>query len=128
MNNFKWEVALLFLPILLLVLALLFYFNQPKQINFWCGYRTKSSMKNSDTWTTANKIAARWFLILSSVLVVLLLIIILVLEKASLISIFGSIKTFFFYIIGTIHIIITASILIVEYQLNKIFDAIGDRK
>ncbi|MGC6480557.1 MAG: SdpI family protein [Flavobacteriaceae bacterium] len=31
----------------------------PKKINFWYGYRTRTSMKNQETWTYAQKIAAQ---------------------------------------------------------------------
>ncbi len=34
----------------------------PREPNFWIGYRTRASMKNSDTWQLANRISMAWML------------------------------------------------------------------
>lgn len=65
---------LLILPIMILC-GYLMYRHAPKEINSLCGYRTKRSMKNQDTWVFANQYCGRlWIrlgllMILPSVLV-----------------------------------------------------------
>jgi uncharacterized membrane protein len=48
-----------------LVLALFLKAVPPKKINWGYGYRTLRSMKNQDTWDTANSIMVRGLLILT---------------------------------------------------------------
>ena len=45
-------------PLIIFIVALIFYRFPPKNINSFCGYRTTRSMKNIETWNEANKYSA----------------------------------------------------------------------
>ena len=53
------EYSLLLVPAIILVVGLLFNKYPPKKINFFVGYRTCKSMKDSETWKFANKYSAK---------------------------------------------------------------------
>ena len=48
-------VMVLLVPLTMMLFGYLFYFKPPKNINGIYGYRTKRSMKNSQTWEFAHE-------------------------------------------------------------------------
>ena len=57
MNDFWFFmlVSVLLVPVTMILLGNLFYYRPPKKINSIYGYRTKRSMKNSQTWKFAHE-------------------------------------------------------------------------
>ncbi|WP_394333810.1 SdpI family protein [Spirosoma endophyticum] len=121
-------LTILFIPTSILILAVILYYRQPKEINFWYGYRTGFSMKNKDTWSVANRISAVCLLYTTLVFETLLILIILILRKAGLIEWFGSIKSFFFVVAGFSTALVLIPIIVTEYKLTKIFTSNGERR
>ena len=130
MATLHWQnvMTILFAPLLLTVLAWVFYRYPPTTINPWYGYRTPLSMKNIDTWQTANRLAARYNLFLSVGVLGATLLCMIVLGKSGLLTVFGSLKSFFFWVMGISTSVILLTILLVEYALRKRFDRQGNRK
>ena len=57
MNNGFWIFMLVMaelVPVTMMLFGCLFYYRPPKNINGIYGYRTKRSMKNSQTWAFAH--------------------------------------------------------------------------
>ncbi len=57
--------------IVILIVAVVYFLNPPKQINAFYGYRTPLSRKNPENWIKANRLASVILLLLSFVLVLL---------------------------------------------------------
>ena len=57
MHDFWFFMLLMVLlvPVTMMVFGCVFYYKPPKKINSIYGYRTKRSMKNSQTWEVAHK-------------------------------------------------------------------------
>ena len=49
----------LVIPIIMIGFGFLFGKRPPKEINYLCGYRTRMSMKNIDTWVFAHRYCGR---------------------------------------------------------------------
>ena len=45
--------------VFMLIIFIIYFLYPPKKINYLYGYRTKQSMLNNETWTFANKYAAK---------------------------------------------------------------------
>ncbi|WP_369008797.1 SdpI family protein [Larkinella sp. C7] len=112
----------------MLIASLLYYFYPPKKINLFYGYRTKLSMINSDTWTTANGFASKYMLNLISIYSIILSITLSFLRRDGIIHVFYSLKNFFLITIFLLSLLILLSIILVELKLNAIFDSSGKRK
>lgn len=124
----KWLLPVLFVPALILGMAVVFYYKQPKKINPWYGYRTAFSMKNQDTWTVANQLSTAWLLYTFSIFFGVLVLLLLVLGKEGIKYWFGSIKGFFLIVTGLSTVLIFVPIVITEYKLKQIFAPDGTRK
>lgn len=68
------DIVLLFMYILvgviLLILSLIMYYAPPSKINWMIGYRTRRSMKDDDSWKTAQKYSAKVMLIISVICII----------------------------------------------------------
>ena len=53
------------ISIIILIISILFVFNQPKNINDFYGYRTFKSKKNIENWKYSNNFFATYFLYIS---------------------------------------------------------------
>ncbi|SFP78255.1 SdpI/YhfL protein family protein [Halolactibacillus halophilus] len=61
MNDPTWLYDLI-LPLIMIVFDYLFSKKQPKNINYFIGYRTKRSMASKENWIYANKrLGELWF-------------------------------------------------------------------
>ena len=60
-----YSTAAIIIAIALNLVALIYKFFQPKEINTLYGYHMKSSMHNQDTWREANQYAANIMMALS---------------------------------------------------------------
>lgn len=129
MATLHWQsvLTIIFPSLLLTVLAWVFYRYPPATINPRYGYRTPLSMKNVDTWQTANRLAARYNLFLSAGVLGATLLCMIILGKSGLLTVFGSLKSFFFWVMGFSTGAILLTILLVEYALRKRFDRQGNR-
>lgn len=67
-------MALLFvnmiIPVMMIVVAILFWKYVPNKINYFFGFRTSLSMKNKETWTFAHRHISRVWLIIGIILLV----------------------------------------------------------
>ena len=57
--------------IVFFIVGLLLRLIPPRKINSFYGYRTTSSMRNMDTWTTANKYSATIMIIVGLILTII---------------------------------------------------------
>lgn len=64
------------ISLLLLVISIIYFLVQPKNINYLYGYRTKNSKKSIKHWKIANKMASKGLLIISlfNVLITIVLV------------------------------------------------------
>lgn len=53
--------------LLWMLMGLIFYLKPPKKINGLYGYRTTRSMKNQENWHFANKLAAKYMILITQV-------------------------------------------------------------
>ncbi|MBK0404014.1 SdpI family protein [Adhaeribacter sp. BT258] len=60
--------------LLWLLMGIIYYLKQPKDINGFYGYRTPRSMENLEIWHYANKLAAKYMLIITHVTVAISLL------------------------------------------------------
>ena len=110
---------LLLVGIIFSIVGFIFRIFPPKKINWIYGYRTFSSMKNTDTWNVANKYSAELMIAEGITLTILGVAILFIPNPGVTTAILA---------IGLI--LLSAIILIVatERQLNKVFDNQGKRK
>ncbi|WP_460940571.1 SdpI family protein [Spirosoma humi] len=127
-DNARWLIPLLIMPTLMVLMATLFYYNQPKQINRLYGYRTGLSMKNQDTWMVANRIASECFLYSSMGFMGVLLLLLLLIGKANLISWFGNFRSLFLSIVVLSTGLLLLPLVVTEYKLSQLFTSTGVRK
>lgn len=74
MNDSTW-LSDLILPLIMIVFGYVFSKKQPKNINYFIGYRTKRSMASKENWIYANKrISQIWFKLGWIVLILVLLV------------------------------------------------------
>jgi len=57
------------LGFLFLIIGLVFRFFPPRKINSFYGYRTSQSMQNQHKWDVAQKLSAKYLLVLASILI-----------------------------------------------------------
>jgi uncharacterized membrane protein len=55
-------VMTMIIPVTMIIIGIIFTKHYPAEINHICGYRTRMSMKNMDTWKYAHQISARLWL------------------------------------------------------------------
>lgn len=53
------------ISLLLLGVSIIYFLFPPRKINYFYGYPTRRSMKSSERWKTANKMAPKMMLVLS---------------------------------------------------------------
>ncbi len=116
-------ICSLFTPLVIVFAGWVMRTNCIKRNNF-CGYRTKMSMKNDDTWKFANEICGKlwwrigWILFFSTILIFLIII------KFS-----DNTSTFITIFLMTVEcLMIVLSIILVEKAIKKTFDKDGNRK
>lgn len=114
-------VMVLLTPFTMLFFGCLFYYKPPKEINSVYGYRTKRSMKNSQTWKFAHHYCGRiWMLFGTAILPFSVMPMILVWAKdVDTIGILGGILVLF----QSVLLILT--IPLTERALRKNFDEYG---
>ena len=59
MTNENQLIIALGYCVFMLIIFIIYFLYPPKKINYLYGYRTKQSMRNNETWTFANKYAAK---------------------------------------------------------------------
>ena len=104
---------------ILFIVGLFFRICPPKKINSLYGYRTFSSMRNSDTWTNANKYSAS-LMVTEGIILTLIGIITLRIPGS---RVMGPVLGFALFIVSIIILIVAT-----EKHLNKLFDKDGNRK
>ena len=109
---------LLTLPLPLLIVSAVFRIFPPKKINRFYGYRTKSSMKNQDTWNEANRFAANLMLIISVVYFFFIMLCVIFIQGREM-QIWASAVSLFCLVFGVL--------FITEWRLKKLFDESGKR-
>ena len=124
----KWLISLLFIPTLILLMSVAFYYKQPKRINPIYGYRTGLSMKNQDTWAVANRLASECFLYSSIGFLVILILLLTIIGKTVLIGLFGNLRPLFLIIAVLSTGLVLLPLVVTEYKLRQIFTADGIRK
>lgn len=70
-------------PAVLTVIGIIFLKHQPKEINYFAGYRTARSMKSREAWYFANRYSARLMLACGIALLVISAAIMLLFRKKS---------------------------------------------
>lgn len=100
-----------FLVLLVSVITILY---PPKEINSLYGYRTKSSMKNKQTWNEANRYSSRLMLVVSIIAIIIsaLVVYFFKTEKAVLVSVITTL------------LLVVAVIPITEWHLKKKFNSV----
>lgn len=53
------------ISLMLLGVSIIYFLFQPKNINYFYGYRTPRSMKSKEHWKVANKMAVKMLMVLS---------------------------------------------------------------
>lgn len=107
------------LTTLLLIVALVWKFYPPKEINSLYGYRTTKSMKNKETWKFANMYASMWLVRLTALLFMIAIFLYSWPVDTELIEV---------YMIGPVIISLIVVIIRTENYLSKVFDKNGNRK
>lgn len=117
-------VKIMIIPLLIIIMGIIFSKPKLPKINKFIGYRTKLSMKNEDTWITANRLIGKIHLFTG--------IAMLVASSLSMIPFINkSADTINFAVLVTTLIqvvIIIITIIPVEVRLRKTFDEDGNRK
>ncbi|MFN8348271.1 MAG: SdpI family protein [Spirosomataceae bacterium] len=117
----------LILPIVSLLGAFIFKKTVPKKINYWYGYRTKTSMRNQDTWNEANKYAAG-IMAKSSLILLIVNLFWATLGVKSILWLFSSYTNFIFFLIFSSFISFLSILFLTEKRLRFLFDEAGNRK
>ncbi len=107
------------LTTLLLIVALIWKFYPPKEINSLYGYRTTKSMKNKETWKFANMYASMWLVRLTALLFMIAILLYSWPVDTALIEL---------YMIAPVIIALIVVIVRTENYLGKMFDHNGNRK
>ena len=116
--------TVLFIPLLMLFVAIIFLKKTPNSINPVYGYRSRRSMKNLETWKFAHYLCAKIWLFASLILLPLtILSMLLVLNKSQ--DTVGLVGQIILYLQIAIMIL---SIIPVEIALKRTFDENGNRK
>ena len=117
-------IMLMVIPLIMICFGKHFIKTTSKEINILCGYRTKMSMKNLDTWQFSQKycgkICYNWGRVLLPITVLPMLF--LIGQTEDTISLFSLIPT-------AIQVLaLVASIYPVEKALKREFDKNGNKK
>ncbi|WP_371815917.1 SdpI family protein [Flavobacterium sp. CS20] len=75
LENNSTTIILCVLSVITLITGFWFYFNHPKKINIFYGYRTKSSMKSQKHWDFAHFYSGKLFILLGVILLISALLI-----------------------------------------------------
>ena len=117
-------VEAMLIPVIALLAGILAKHNIPRRVNWFWGYRTSLSMKNADTWQTANACMGK-ILVPSSV-------ILLVLVPVAMLFLLGksedTIATFGAMIMCAAMLPVLATIPYTEKKLRQTFDSNGNRR
>ena len=115
-------IITLLTPFVLIFFGRKYMKNPPEEINRTNGYRTKSSMKNMDTWRFAHKYVGKlWFIMGIILLPVVIIAMLIVLGKEeNVVGITGII----IIIVEVIPLIL--GIVLTELALRKNFDESGN--
>ncbi len=114
----------LFIPLLMLFVAIIFLKKTPNSINPVYGYRSRRSMKSPEAWRFAHYLCAKIWLFASLILLPLtILSMLLVLNKSE--DIVGLVGTITLYVQLAV---IVLSIIPVEIALKRNFDENGNKK
>lgn len=105
--------------IILTIAGLILKIFPPKKINWIYGYRTSTSMKNQDTWDTANRYSAKLMTICGILLIIIGFV-------SFFLPALGKIEHWIY--LGVIVISIGLIIILTERHLNKFFDKDGKKK
>lgn len=118
METMELIIANLLLGLILLIVALLMKRFPPNSTNFYYGYRTPMSMKNSKTWEFANELAIKYLfrVALFSISVGIVAIVVGSMDLSFYISIIPSLIALF------------SIIAIIEFKLRQQFDKEGNPK
>ena len=116
--------TVLFIPLLMLFVAIIFLKKTPNSINPVYGYRSRRSMKSPEAWKFAHYLCAKIWLYAGIVMLLLtILAMLLVLNKSE--DIVGLVGQIILYLQIAV---IVLSIIPVEIALKRNFDENGNRK
>jgi hypothetical protein len=117
-------LMVLLIPLIMLGFGLYSSKRAPDNINFFFGYRTTMSMKNSDTWVFAHKHCGKLWKKLSCIMLPLSLLIMLfaIKKEDDIIAVYGAVLC----IVQLIALML--SIIPTEKALKKNFDENGKRR
>ena len=117
-------IMVLLIPITMILFGKSFLKEAPNNINYTFGYRTKMSMKNSDTWRFAHKYCGKlWYLSGLALLPFSVISMLIVLHgEADLVGTAGAI------VIVLQMILIGASVILTERKLKRTFDDNGRKR
>ena len=117
-------LMVLLVPVTMMVFGCVFYYKPPKNINSIYGYRTKRSMKNSQTWAFAHEYCGWLWMRFGSVIAPGSLTYMYVLRGKDIdtIGIWGGI------LVMVQCVILVLTIPITERALRKNFDEYGMKK
>lgn len=121
-----WTIFIcnLFVPFVMVISGYFMRKHPPKNINGICGYRTKRSMQNEDTWAFAHRVCGKLWLIVGLILLVLTAAFTF-LFKSAVVETLGTLCT---VLVAVQTAILLITICLVETALKKYFDENGKRK
>jgi hypothetical protein len=117
-------IVVLLIPLTMIGIGVLFAKRVPAKINFVCGYRTRMSMKNKDTWVFAHRHCGKTWQNIGLIMLpcsVCAMIFVLGQDVVD-VNIFGCI------LVLVQMIFLIGSIIPTELALKKTFDDQGNRK
>lgn len=109
----------MFTGIPFIILGVWFAIYPPKKINPFVGYRTRSSMRNQDTWDEANRYSNKLLIVTGTALIIIGGIFYFV----PLPPVAGAIAALALTIVAAATVI-----ALTERRLNKLFDREGNRR
>lgn len=107
------------LTTIILIVALIWKFYPPKEINSLYGYRTSMSMKNKETWKFANMYASMWLVRTSALLFMIAIFLYSWPVDVAMIEV---------YMLAPVLFALVLVIVRTENYLGKMFDKNGNRK
>ena len=111
--------AAIIIAIALNIVALIYKFFQPKEINTLYGYHMKSSMRNQDTWREANHYASNLMIALSMIFLAAAII--------STYFVVFTVRELAAYAIVVV-LSLAAMYFLTEQHMKNVFDESGTRK
>jgi hypothetical protein len=117
-------IVVLLIPLMMIGIGVFFAKKVPAKINFICGYRTKMSMKNKDTWVFAHKHSGKIWRNVG--------LIMMPFSVCAMAFVIGTgvvdVNVFGCILVLVQVIVLIASIIPTELALKKTFDKQGNRK